>query len=145
MNQKQSIAEAVEKSQNLQTPPVIEVNPLVLRSESTIDQILNSLGYFVIRIDESPISNKDELLKALARNCQIPDYFGFNWDALTDSLLDFHWHPAQGYVFMFKNPEYLNKADLKVFLDIIQDVSTGWVKDDIPFKLLVPQGSIDIE
>ncbi len=37
------------------------------------------------------INNKNELLDELKKKLMFPEYFGFNWDALSDCLKDFHW------------------------------------------------------
>ncbi|MFL5800700.1 MAG: barstar family protein [Roseiflexaceae bacterium] len=125
-------------SLDLQSPAIIEVDPLILEFPE-FDQNLRNREVFVGRIDEpnAPIYNKDSLLHALNRICNFPDYFGFNWDALVDCLWDFSWNPARGYILIYNHPENLDQSDLRVFMDIIRDTSTHWMHNNVPFKLLI--------
>lgn len=40
--------------------------------------------------------NKDEMLDQIGRALAFPEWFGHNWDALADCLLDMGWRPALG-------------------------------------------------
>jgi RNAse (barnase) inhibitor barstar len=140
MSESDSVGSVVDAVQDITTSAVIETNPLILR-DHRVDQKLGHLGYFVARIDrDRVIDSKDSLLAALDATLRLPDYFGFNWDALADSLMDFSWQPAKGYVLIFMNPQSLDKKDARVFLEIIDEVGKLWGRDGVPFKLLVPWG-----
>ena len=129
--------EIVRECQDVFAPTVIEVEPSVLGRQE-IEKDLDQAGYFVARVDNAPI-DKDTLLRALDQACGFPDYFGFNWDALADSLSDFSWQPANGYILIYEHPEKLNEPDLEIFLDIILEVAQIWAGVNTPFKLLVPR------
>lgn len=126
----------------LQSPTIIEVEKRYLTEQQLQNEIAN-LGCFVTRIEQSP-KDKKELLQSLDKACNFPDYFGFNWDALADCLADFHWKSAKGYVFIYEDPQKLNSLDLDTFLSIVQETGADWVREGIPFKLLVPKGSLGI-
>jgi len=141
-----SAEESVLSHLNLETAAIIEID-LKVFDEQKMGEVIQTLehqGYFAVRVDESAISNKNALLHALNRACGFPDYFGFNWDALFDSLVDFSWRPAKGYVLLYKNPEQLDKSDLRNFFDIVEEASIIWARSDIPFKLVIPEGAVDI-
>ena len=132
------IDNTVSACQDLQTPCVLEIdswNQVVM----PVKQALEDMGYFVAQIDKAPIRNKDELLYALDKACNFPDYFGFNWDALEDSLTDFYWQPAKGYALMLGSFGHLQSNDSKTFMEIVQNVCITWAHRGIPFKLLIPQ------
>jgi RNAse (barnase) inhibitor barstar len=143
INPQGDIEQLVSAFTSSQTPAIIEID-LWLFEDPKVYQAINDIGFFIARIDESPINNKTTLLQSLSQCCSFPDYFGFNWDALVDSLSDFSWHPARGYVLMYKHPETLKRPDLDVFLEIVEQVSETWARYDTPFKLLVPKGSINV-
>ena len=72
------------------------------------------------------------------RTCGFPDYFGFNWSALKDCLIDFHWREAKGYILLFDDPWELDSSDINIFLDIVREVGAIWEGEDILFKVLLP-------
>ncbi len=89
---------------------------------------LRSAGYFAVLVDRAPVFNKETLLHALYQSCVFPAHFGFNWDALEDTLLDFSWldQEVKGYVFVFRNFSVLEERAKNVadtFLEIVRDVA----------------------
>ncbi len=83
-------------------------------------------GFFVTLLDRAPIVSKETLLHALYQACYFPAYFGFNWDALEDSLNDFSWMVADAYILLFRDFEVLETRApevAKTFLEIIKDVA----------------------
>src|SRR5690554_1403318 len=45
------------------------------------------------------VENKSDLLRVVATALKFPDYFGMNWDALDECLVDLEWMPSSsGYV-----------------------------------------------
>lgn len=121
---------------DLHSSPVMKVDDWVLK-QPEIEMILADLHYSVMRISQSP-RNKKELLEALNRTCGFPDYFGFNWSALKDCLIDFHWREAKGYILLFDDPWELDSSDINIFLDIVREVGAIWEGEDILFKVLLP-------
>jgi hypothetical protein len=140
------VQKVVQRLLDVNTAPVVEVDLRVFeeQEEQRISQALTNTGYAVMRVDSSPILNKNMLLYELQRVCKLPDYFGFNWDALLECLVDFSWWPAKGYMLMYKTPEVLGASDLQTFLSIVKEASASWAESGIPLKLVVPQGSIGI-
>lgn len=121
---------------DLQSLPVMKVDDWVLK-QPQIETALKDLHYNVMRISQSP-SSKRELLEALKQTCGFPDYFGFNWSALKDCLVDFHWREAKGYILLFENPFELDSSNMNIFLDIVREVGAIWKGEDILFKVLLP-------
>jgi hypothetical protein len=142
MNRTRNIEAIVRSCIDPRTPAIVEVDLWALE-EQEVSQVLRNLGYFVARVNEFPIDSKAALLQALSQACGFPDYFGFNWDALLDSLVDFSWQPAKGYMLVYEDPSGLAKPDLKVFLEIIAEAGAMWTRSGIPFKLLIPKGNAE--
>jgi RNAse (barnase) inhibitor barstar len=103
----------------------------VLESTQNIKELLSELrsqGYFAVLVDRAPVFNKETLLHALYQSCVFPASFGFNWDALEDTLLDFSWLEPQpkGFALVFRNFAVLEERAPNVaqtLLEIINDVS----------------------
>jgi len=88
------------------------------------------------------ILNRTDLLHAFYEVGELPDYFGFNWDALEECLLDLSFAPANGYVFAIVHTSYLKDilgTDYDVLTDIFSNAGESWQKDGVIFKLLVDQ------
>lgn len=85
---------------------------------------LETEGSFAPLIDRAPIFNKETLLHALYQSCMFPAYFGFNWDALEDSLSDFAWLESTAYILVFQNFTLLKDRAPEVaetFLEVVEE------------------------
>lgn len=86
----------------------------------------------VTRCDLAGCRGKDALLQRLATALSFPDDFGFNWDALADSIGDLSWLPPGGQVLLFAHGHELREFapdDFEVFLDILR-VTCGIASDE---------------
>jgi hypothetical protein len=104
-------------------------NEAVLESTQSFKEMISELrsqGYFTVLVDRAPVFSKETLLHALYQSCVFPANFGFNWDALEDTLSSFSRADAKGYVLVFRNFSVLQERDSKVaetFLDIVRDTA----------------------
>ncbi|WP_326578486.1 barstar family protein [Streptomyces sp. NBC_00487] len=57
------------------------------RHDEVVDE-LGRAGFTVLEADLSEVRTEEDLLTALGRALSAPDYYGGNWDALTDVLRD---------------------------------------------------------
>jgi RNAse (barnase) inhibitor barstar len=104
---------------------------VVLESTQSFKEIISELrsqGYFAVLVDRAPVFNKETLLHALYQSCVFPASFGFNWDALEDTLLDFSWLEEQpkGFALVFRNFGVLEERAPNVaetLLEIVNDVA----------------------
>lgn len=99
------------------------------------------LDFAHARIDLSGCSDKQAALARIARALEFPDWFGGNWDALTDCLRDLSWRPAPGYVLVLDHTHEWKDADpvgFDVLLDIGNEVAADWAEHGVPFWLLIP-------
>jgi RNAse (barnase) inhibitor barstar len=97
-------------------------------------------GCLVLRVDLAAVRNKDEMLAAVGHALRFPEWFGQNWDALTDCLLDMGWLPATGYVIILDHCDGIHgraEADFVTLMQTFQQAAETWREDDIPFWCLV--------
>lgn len=87
------------------------------------------------------IKNKTELLSLYSQSFKFPDYFGFNWDALTDFLcyLD-DWLIEKKIIIIHKKTPQLGERDFKIYISVLYDVCEFWATypDVLEFKVYFP-------
>ncbi|TBR13879.1 barstar family protein [Rugosibacter aromaticivorans] len=99
-----------------------------------------SAGCLVQRIDLRSTHNRDELLETLGRGLGFPEWFGHNWDALNDCLLDMGWRPAEGYVVILDHCDGIHahaESDFVTLMQVLQNVANEWREQGVPFWCLV--------
>lgn len=85
-------------------------------------------GEFVVRL-RSCINTKEELFEEFAESANFPGYFGHNWDALFDCLLDFSWENSHVVVIVHEDLPLKNNPDeLGIYLKILRDAVEDWKK-----------------
>lgn len=107
------------------SPPVIEAQGLAPKDLITA---LEQAGYFATLVDRAPVFSKETLLHALYQACEMPAYFGFNWDALLEVLSDWEWKEARGYVLVFQHFDTLQgraPETAQIFLEIVREAHEG--------------------
>lgn len=95
---------------------------------------------FIARLSLHGCRDKQALLDRLATALQLSKDFGYNWDALADSLRDLDWLQARGYVLQFEHADYLQQASAENFttlLDILHEAAMAWRDVGVPFFALV--------
>lgn len=79
---------------------------------------------FVVHL--SGISSKEELFKQLSDKLEMPDYFGYNWDAISDCLRDFHWIKQQKIILVHDDFPQLNEHELSTYLQVLFEAVQDW-------------------
>ena len=76
------------------------------------------------------ISDKEELFDIFSRTLSFPDYFGRNWNALSDCLSDLEWLDSKS-VIIIVHSEFprLPHSELHTYLDALQIAQACWIKD----------------
>lgn len=98
-------------------------------------------GYLWTRMNLEGVRSQRELLGRFVEAFELPEYFGYNWDALLDSLSDLQESPAPGYVLLLEGYESFRSLDAESFaktLSVLADVADRWRPDDTPFWTLLP-------
>jgi hypothetical protein len=84
------------------------------------------------------------LLEALAESLEFPDYFGFNWNALSDCLRDFHWREPGREVIVHADLPALPPAELEDYLSVLSEAQASWRPDEPhALRVVFPAGLKD--
>jgi hypothetical protein len=111
----------------------------------TIQKTAASGGLDFLQIDFQNVKAKAGFLKKLAHALNFPDYFGMNWDALSDCLTDLSWKPATGYVLLLKNLGiFMENApeDWKIAKSILDSSANYWKEKAVPFYIILTDQSL---
>jgi len=76
------------------------------------------------------LRSKQELLRALSRELEFPDYFGHNWDALDECLRDFWWIKQRRVVIVHRDVPQLSPDELAIYLDVLRSAIEDWKPGD---------------
>lgn len=88
------------------------------------------------------ITTVGELMNSLSQSLQFPSYFGFNWDALSDCLRDFHWIRAHTIVVQHMDIPQLPLSDLRVYLEVLAEAAASWgAEEEHALRVLFPSGT----
>jgi RNAse (barnase) inhibitor barstar len=97
-------------------------------------------GCLVQRVDLTRARSKDEMLAMIGVALGFPEWFGHNWDALNDCLLDMGWRPAEGYVTILDHCDGIHgraESDFVKLMQNFQSVAEEWREQGVPFWCLV--------
>lgn len=101
-------------------------------------------GWDTVEIDLSGVRDKPGFLTACARALHLPDWFGHNWDALSDCLRDLSWAaPARGRVLVLTHWQpYAHAApgEWATVEEILGEAVTHWRGRDTPLSVLLSLG-----
>jgi len=92
--------------------------------------------FAVFRVSLAGCTGSGEMLARLGEQLAFPDWYGQNWDALTDCLTDFSWRAAEGYVLVLEELGDFRAAgddDFDTLIEILSDASASWSVLGIPF------------
>jgi hypothetical protein len=94
-------------------------------------------GVCLVFLSGENLRTTADLMNSFAVAFGFPDYFGRNWNALYDCLVDLDWLPPAGYAVVISganailvdepsHPEFEEPSDLAVLLDLLHRVSEEW-------------------
>lgn len=94
----------------------------MFRSPEPVEQVaaLGELeGWKVVRFDLRDVTDKEALLERAATAFELPDWFGGNWDALSDCLTDVVADPGVLVVVADgdRMPEHVRRTALEILAD----------------------------
>ena len=102
-------------------------------------------GLEYLHVDLKKVTDKAALLKKVAQALRFPEYFGMNWDALGDCLMDMSWKPAAGYVLLFSNFKVFaknNPEDMKIIGNIFDLSVNYWKQKEVSFYIILPEKTL---
>jgi RNAse (barnase) inhibitor barstar len=79
------------------------------------------------------VKEKTELMRTIAAALGFPDWFGQNWDALEDCLIDLSWRQAHGHVLVFEAFQFLPSDELGVLIEVLVSAAEYWAGQGTPF------------
>lgn len=103
------------------------------------EQLLRSAtaqGFVVYHVDLARARDKGDMLEAIGKAMGFPEWFGYNFDALADSLSDLGWRPALGYVVILEHCAAIRsraEPDFALALRIFGTAADEWRDRGIPF------------
>jgi hypothetical protein len=96
-----------------------------------IDEAVRGTKLNFARVDLKAAATKDAMLERIAKALAFPDWFGGNWDALEDCLIDLSWREAEGHVLVFTGAP--PGDDLGVLIDVLASSAQFWAARGRPF------------
>ena len=115
---------------NLQSTKPPWTSLLVVTGGQRAESLVRPPTEFVLRIIQgAKCQTIAGLLTECARALDFPDYFGHNWDALEECLIDLEWLPAKGYVLLITDAGGVlpdDEEEYETFLEILRDAGEAW-------------------
>ena len=99
-----------------------------------------------LQVDLADCRDKAELLRRVSTALHFPDWFGHNWDALSDSLMDLSWLPAERYRLAFTGASALRAAapdTLATLSEILDETAAFWHEEGVPFEFSISDRAAD--
>ncbi len=112
-----------------------------VRDTEAMAATAEALDYAVLRVDLAGCLDKAGLMQRLAPAGAFPDWFGGNWDALSDALGDLSWRQAPGYAWLLENAADWRAAHPEEFdtlLEVFNEAAFEWARTGVPFWALLP-------
>ncbi len=95
-------------------------------------------GEHFVRVDLAACRNKQQVLDAIARAFEFPEWFGANLDALYDSLTDLMPAEDHGYVVLLEHLPATHDFDTETrdaLLDTFRDAAEFHAETRVPFRV----------
>jgi RNAse (barnase) inhibitor barstar len=86
-------------------------------------------AFAIAVLDGAAAGSRAGFFQEIARRLHFPDYFGHNWDAVSDCLTDLNWLPAAGYVLVFDGFDHLamnEPGQWAIGLKVLQEACAFW-------------------
>lgn len=98
-----------------------------------IEDALRGSRLSFARIALQDVTQKSALLRRIAAKLGFPGWFGENWDALEDCLMDLSWREGEGHVVAFEGFQFLPSDELGELIDVMISASEFWAGQGRPF------------
>ncbi|WP_327131305.1 barstar family protein [Streptomyces sp. NBC_01343] len=87
-------------------------------------------GWTTLRVDLAGVRGKAELMRRWGAALRVPSWFGGNWDALADALIDLSWLPqAPGRLLVvtsWRSYAGARPADWETLQEILEEAVDFW-------------------
>ena len=116
-----------------------------LRSREATSSVVDRLGrdgWAVSVVDLADAADKAAIMDAFSVGLGLPEWFGRNWDALTDVLRDLGWWPAgrRGRVIVIRGAgrqDTGTATDRDVLHAVLRDATASWSTTASPLVILL--------
>ena len=101
-------------------------------------------GVACLDLDLAGVHDRDAFLRRCAEVFPLPDYFGSNWDALHECMLDFAGSGAPGVVVHWRRGQELARGApdaVKTALEILREAAMYWSSTGRVFLVVVDRDS----
>lgn len=98
-----------------------------------------SSGVLKLEVSLAGVRTDTDFLSVVASAMKFPDYFGNNWDALDECLMDLEWLPADGYWLVIRDSSEVwsqSPCVLGRLVAVWLDASKHWMLRRTPFHLV---------
>jgi RNAse (barnase) inhibitor barstar len=132
-----------ELADTLPQPDRAGVFSLPAHDIGTLAEVAAAGGFAVLRVSLAGCTDSADVLARLGEQLQFPEWYGQNWDALSDCLTDFSWLEAKGYVLILEQLGDFRAAgddDFDTLIEILSDASASWGVMGIPFWAFLVTG-----
>ena len=103
---------------------------LVVKAGQRAEALVHPPTGFALKVIKgAKCQTTDGLLRECARALDFPDYFGHNWDALEECLIDLEWLPAKGYILLFTDAAQVlpdDEEEYTTLLEVLRDAGEAW-------------------
>ena len=89
---------------------------------------LTAAGWAARLLNGDGLGGRSAFLAACGSALDFPDWYGQNWDALSDCLRDLSWLPGAGVAVLWAAPDVLAAADARSFrtaVDVFAEAAYG--------------------
>ena len=108
----------------------------VFRTHAAVpDKTLEAAMHAGVRVEKAGLQgarDKNAFLKTIAKSLRFPDYFGHNWDAFYDCLIDLEHEKGEGILVLLREASGFARAEPEEFaaaVDTLQDAVEFWNDD----------------
>ncbi len=90
----------------------------------------------LLLLDGRAMTDKQDLLLALGRALELPDYYGANWDALEECLRDMSWRGGPNCL-LIEHADAIPAAELAMLVDVFLQAGRDWAEEKKVFSLFL--------
>lgn len=101
-----------------------------------LKQAALALHFGWLQADFGELREIGKVLEKIGKDLRLPDWYGANYDALSDCLSDLSWNTASGYVLLIGGADALHARDEAAFdtlNEVLAAVIGNWLQEKIPF------------
>jgi RNAse (barnase) inhibitor barstar len=92
-------------------------------------RLIDARDTVLVQIPED-LASFDELSIQIKEQLGLPDYYGNNWNALSDCLRDLHWVSEHRVIFVNAGRVFKQDWQWKTYLEVLKECVDSWKETD---------------